>query len=118
MTRMLICPCSLSAKQHLREKAPAKEKGPPRSRDCMVRAHRNPYYPAWTEKTRRKSEQDDGRCRLCEKSLGCTRHSTRPPPQHQQASKASSSPPQREKGAGEMRVGSAQTRHSCIQVSW
>lgn len=84
----------------------------------MVRARRNPYYPAWTKNTRRKSEQDDGRRRLCEKSLGCTRLSTRPPPQHRQASKASSSPPQREKGAGEMRASSAQTRCGRIQVSW
>lgn len=44
----LICPCFLSAEQHLGEKAPAKEKGSPWSRDPEARARSNPYYPAWT----------------------------------------------------------------------
>ena len=118
MPGMLICSRSLSTEQHLGEKAPAKEKGPLQSRDPMVRARRNPYYPARTENARRKSRQDDGRCRLCEKSLGCTRYSTRPPPRHRQASKVRSSPPRLKEGAGETRASSAQTRRSLIQVSW
>lgn len=49
----------------------------------MVRARRNPYYPAWTKNTRRKSEQDDRRRRLCEEEPGV----------HQAQNQAASSAP-------------------------
>lgn len=109
MPGMLICPSSLSAEQLLGEKAPAEEKGPPRSRNLMACACRNPRYPPWAGNARHKSREDDRGCCLCEKSPGCSRQSTRPPPWHQQASKVHSSPLQHGEGARETRAIPAQT---------
>lgn len=75
--RLLICPCFLSAEQHLGEKAPAKEKGSPWSRDPEVRA-RSSLLPSLDWKCLTQ-EQDDGCFCLCESNLGCRQAPTNQP---------------------------------------